>query len=120
MKQSTLQWLHTWYQNECNGDWEHSFGVHITTVDNPGWAVDIDITETELDGLEIEYRLDEKNDNDWFGISITKGKYNASGDPSKLEFLLENFRALVESSRKQQLTEYLDVTFPGRWHLRKA
>ena len=115
---SLLQWLQTWYRNECNGDWEHCFGVHIATIDNPGWDVDIDIAETELDGLEIDYQLNEKSDDDWYGIAIKKNKYDAAGDPTKLEFLLESFRALVESSRKQQLTEYLNVNFPGRWRIR--
>lgn len=120
MRQSVLQWIQTWYQSECNGDWEHRFGVHITTLDNPGWSVDIDITETELDGLEVDYQLEEKSEDDWHGISVKKNKYTASGDPSKLELLLENFQALVESNRKQQLAEYLRVTFPARWRVRRT
>lgn len=118
MSQPTLQWLQLWYQNECNGDWEHGFGIHIITIDNPGWHVQIGITDTELEGLEIAYSLEEKAENDWYGISVKNNKYDAAGDPSKLEFLLEHFRALVESNQRQQLTEYLTATFPGRWHTR--
>ncbi len=118
MTPSVLQWIQTWYQEQCDGDWEHGFGVHISTLDNPGWTLDIDITETELDGLEIDYQLDEKTDADWFCISVKKNKYAAAGDPSKLEFLLEHFRVLVESNRNQQLTQYLEATFPARWHVR--
>ncbi|HEY0134050.1 MAG TPA: Imm53 family immunity protein, partial [Nannocystis sp.] len=43
--------LQTWYASMCDGDWEHRFGVRITTLDNPGWHVRIDILET---GLEID------------------------------------------------------------------
>ncbi|HRI50435.1 MAG TPA: immunity 53 family protein [Pseudomonadota bacterium] len=118
MIQPILQWLQIWYQNECNGDWEHGFGIHITTIDNPGWHIQIGLTDTELDGLEIAYNLEERAENDWYGISIKNNKYDAAGDPNKLTFLLESFQALVESKRKRQLAEYLDKTFPGRWHTR--
>jgi hypothetical protein len=33
---SILPKLQTWYTEECNGDWEHQFGVDIGTLDNPG------------------------------------------------------------------------------------
>ena len=115
MTHTLLQWFQAWFQSECNGDWEHGFGVYINTIDNPGWHVQIGLVDTELGGLEIDYNLEEGTENDWYNISIKENKYNAAGDPTKLEFLLENFRALVESSRKQQLTEYLNATFPGRW-----
>ncbi|OAX48412.1 hypothetical protein gpAD87_09590 [Paenibacillus sp. AD87] len=43
---NTLKWLQNWYLENCNGDWEHSYGVKIDTVDNPGWSVEIDLTDT--------------------------------------------------------------------------
>jgi Immunity protein 53 len=24
-----------WYSRQCNGEWEHGFGVEIATIDNP-------------------------------------------------------------------------------------
>jgi|GEM_PF-3181522 len=33
--------LTNWYQNQCDGDWEHKYGVSIETLDNPGWIVKI-------------------------------------------------------------------------------
>jgi hypothetical protein len=32
-------WLEQWYFRQCNGDWEHTHGIIIETLDNPGWAV---------------------------------------------------------------------------------
>lgn len=32
-----LIWLQSFYNRLCDGDWEHSFGVNLTTLDNPGW-----------------------------------------------------------------------------------
>ena len=43
-----LQQLQKWYSSQCNQDWEHSFGVKIDTLDNPGWTLEIDFRETNL------------------------------------------------------------------------
>lgn len=37
-----------WYVRECDDDWEHSYGVKIDTLDNPGWTIAIDLRETSL------------------------------------------------------------------------
>jgi hypothetical protein len=33
---SVLQRLTDWYSRQCNGEWEHGYGFHIGTLDNPG------------------------------------------------------------------------------------
>lgn len=42
----TLQELQRWYRSQCNGDWEHSYGVKIDTLDNPGWSVTVELADT--------------------------------------------------------------------------
>jgi len=42
------------YRGQCDGDWEHSYGVKIETLDNPGWLVTIDLTDTTLGGVAAE------------------------------------------------------------------
>ncbi|WP_312236591.1 Imm53 family immunity protein [Stenotrophomonas sp.] len=34
---------------QCNKDWEHTFGITIEALDNPGWHIRIDLIETELE-----------------------------------------------------------------------
>ena len=34
-----FMWLLNWFQDHCDGDWEHSSGIHLETLDNPGWAL---------------------------------------------------------------------------------
>jgi hypothetical protein len=65
----TIDRIQDWYKINCNGDWEHSYGYKIETLDNPGWAIKIDLSETSLDKLEFkrEFR-NPKNENDWFNI----------------------------------------------------
>ena len=48
MSDENLSWLMQWYLAECNDDWEHSYGVKIDTLDNPGWTLKIDLRETDL------------------------------------------------------------------------
>jgi hypothetical protein len=91
-----LNWLQSWYQSQCDGDWEHSYGIKIDTVDNPGWFITIDLDETKWSDLEIESELIEKNKDDWFFYKIKESKFKASGDPSKLDLLLKTFKEIIE------------------------
>ncbi|MFI2362997.1 Imm53 family immunity protein [Promicromonospora sp. NPDC019610] len=48
-----LNELQEWYALQCDGDWEHSFGVKVDTVDNPEWVVSVDIVGTPIAGSTI-------------------------------------------------------------------
>ncbi len=48
-KATAISRLHSWYANQCDGDWEHEFGVRIDTLDNPGWIVSIDVKGTSVE-----------------------------------------------------------------------
>lgn len=94
-----IKWLENWYQLHCDGDWEHSYGVKIETIDNPGWSVKIDIVDTPLENLHIEYSLTETSETDWYGYSVKDGTFNAAGDQTKLLFLITLFQRIVEENR---------------------
>ena len=34
-----LYLLQRWYVAQCDGEWEHAYGVEIGTLDNPGWSI---------------------------------------------------------------------------------
>jgi len=99
LKMETLKWIEKWFLSQCNEDWEHSCGIKIESLDNPGWGITIDLTDTILEDLVIPYRLVEASQNDWYGIKIENKVFEAFGDPMKLEFLLNQFRIIVESNR---------------------
>lgn len=44
-----LSWLQEWYSENCNGDWEHSDGIRIATLDNPGWSIKISLLDTSIE-----------------------------------------------------------------------
>lgn len=96
MKNSILKWLEEWYKNNCNGDWEHSHGITIETIDNPGWDLTIDLKNTSLENEKMEYVFTKINEDDWYGIKVENSQFNAFGDPNKLSFLIEKFKQFVE------------------------
>lgn len=96
-----LSWLEKWYALNCNGDWEHGYGVHITTLDNPGWHVEMDLKDTYLSDIKPQEMISIDNgENDWRSYKIEEYKYTAFGDPAKLELLLNKFREIVEENSK--------------------
>ena len=92
---NTLNTLQNWYKSKCDGNWEHSFGLKIETIDNPGWNITIDLTDTDLEDLpEKQYEFIENSEDDWYGISIKNKIFSGAGDPSKLEFIINEFLML--------------------------
>lgn len=89
-------WLQEWYKNQCNGDWEHNYGITIKTIDNPGWHITIDLAGTNLETLHVGYKLIENNEDDWYGYSIINSQFQGSGDPSKLIVIINKFKDIVE------------------------
>lgn len=75
-------------------------GIRISTLDNPGWDIKIELEETELEGFEKGLILNNINDNDWYGLKVENNVFEAFGDPSKLEFLLKEFKKLVDFARQ--------------------
>lgn len=94
---SELQWLQQYYQNCCDGDWEHSFGVKIETLDNPGWYLEIDLTETPYEKSEFVDVTIENSETDWVHCRVKDRRYKAAGGPLNLEQLIRIFRQWLES-----------------------
>jgi len=88
-----LQRIQDWYISQCNGEWEHSFGVKIETLDNPGWLVHFDLTETELSERAFEpvVRGGSENEDDWIHCKVESGKFIGAGGSGNLPELLNVF-----------------------------
>lgn len=87
--------VQNWYKSQCDGEWEHEFGIKIYTLDNPGWCVEIDLRHTKFNYINKKWKLTENKKNDWYGVKIENGVYEASGDADKLEFILSEFIKFV-------------------------
>lgn len=91
-----LDWIQNWFKDNCDGDWEKGEAIHITSLDNPGWDVEIDISNTSIANINIKWILNENGPQDWYGVKIEDKKFNASGDSGKLKFLLSLFKEMIE------------------------
>lgn len=82
--------IQNWYQTNCNDEWEHRYGFSISTLDNPGWSVKIDLTETPLEHLQFEKSIDAGRF-DWMNITTKDKVFKAYCDPTKLTEVLRIF-----------------------------
>lgn len=96
----TLDWIQTWFSNQCNESWEHSYGIRINTLDNPGWSVTIDLHGTKLENKLMEEIAIERSDDDWVFCSVKNKEFKAAGGPRQLKEILEIFKAWVGNSRR--------------------
>jgi len=86
------------YAENCDGMWEHMYGVEIETLDNPGWHVKIDLKDTKYENM---FRGEVENDNgdvDWIRCTINDTEFQGFGDIHKLKNIIEMFKDWVVSS----------------------
>lgn len=89
--------LQTWYAEQCDGEWEHQFGVKIETIDNPGWIVEIDLTGTNLSSATLPEMVEERSATDWIRCSATHRSFKGIGGPRNLLEILERFLAWAKA-----------------------
>lgn len=90
MQDTLLTRIQNWYRTNCNDDWEHSYGFSIETLDNPGWTIKIDLSETPLENLQFEKNIDNGRF-DWMFIKTENNMFRADCDPTKLTEVLKIF-----------------------------
>ncbi len=91
-----IEWLQSWFESQCDEDWEHEYGVRIETLDNPGWCIRIDLAYTDWEGIDLSGSLVERSEHDWYLVRIENNEFYGVSDPSKLGFLIEQFKHFVE------------------------
>lgn len=105
MSDDSLAWLMQWYLAECDNDWEHSYGVSIDTLDNPGWTLKIDLRETNLQGRLFERvehgepadDLEEwRSAGSWWVAELRGDRFEASCGPLDLAAVIQLFRDWAE------------------------
>ncbi len=98
----TLQRLNAWYLRQCNGVWEHHKGITITSLDNPGWWVKIEVGQTALEAKPFEVVGDGVDENRhpqeelWMVCHLDGTVWNGACDPSRLNEVLQIFLAWAE------------------------
>ncbi|MDX3661351.1 Imm53 family immunity protein [Streptomyces sp. ID05-26A] len=93
--ESPFDFFQRWYADQCDGDWEHEFGVRITTLDNPGWHVVADLVDTGLEGRVLTLTKVEPGEGRWVWASSDGERYESSCDQHSLDEALAGFRRFV-------------------------
>ena len=92
IKSSQLDRLQKWYLSMCNGSWEHTYGITLQTVDNPGWWLQVDLEDSYLSSrafVEIDDRG--AHINDWLICSVQDKKFVGYCGPENLNEMLVAF-----------------------------
>ncbi|KKJ76246.1 rhodanese-related sulfurtransferase [Kiloniella litopenaei] len=95
--QDVLLWIQDWYVRQCDDEWEHSYGVRIDTLDNPGWRVSIDLTSTALGNQSMIAVQTERTDNDWIHCLVIDKQFRGYGGPNNLSEILIVFQNFAQS-----------------------
>jgi hypothetical protein len=93
----SLSTLEKWYSGRCNGDWEHSFGVEISTLDNPGWSVEIDLHDTGKQKTTFERIRIDRSPNNWIQYWAEKEKFQIRCGPPNLSEAIAIFARWFDS-----------------------
>ncbi|MBA3481543.1 MAG: immunity 53 family protein [Pirellulales bacterium] len=99
--------LQEWYASQCDGEWEHRYGVKIESCDNPGWWVKIDLMGTVLQSRSFTPLAENvdaqgfQKDPKWLHCYVDDGVWNGAGDETKLPLILRSFLTWVASHAAQ-------------------
>ncbi|MFB4283855.1 immunity 53 family protein [Nonomuraea sp. MTCD27] len=93
-----LAFLQSWYASCCDDDWEHSHGVTIDSLDNPGWRMKIDLVGTPLAGTALDRLLVERAEEDWLHVWSDGTHFEGACGPLNLGEMLEAFRGFADGA----------------------
>ena len=97
MENSILISIQKWYASQCDGDWEHEYGIMIDTLDNPGWSVTIDLIGTELEEKKFSDINSQISVTNWVQCSVKNKKFHGAGGAENLFDVLETFLKWTKS-----------------------
>ena len=85
--------LQAWYSAHCDGEWEHGYGVEISTLDNPGWSVEINLKGTELASRPFTptARGMGEAEADWATCWVEEETFQGRGGAQNLDEILDTF-----------------------------
>ena len=92
-----LTWLLEWYIARCDGEWEFREGIKSLSTSNLGWRVEINVSDIHLENAPIPVQNCEKSESDWYAYLVEDAMFFGSGDPTKLEVMLQVIRNLIEN-----------------------
>jgi hypothetical protein len=98
----SLHSLQAWYAAQCDGDWEHEYGIYLESLDNPGWRLRIDLAGTDLEGVVSDAILLESPGGTWLHRRSDGRVFEAACDAHGLGRALDAFSDFREHGRPRE------------------
>jgi hypothetical protein len=95
---NNLEWLEDFFQSLCNGDWEHGHGVRMETLDNPGWFIELDLSDTVFSDVLFDSKVLLRTDTDWIHCVKEEQMLRCAGGVRNLNEILGVIRDWVDST----------------------
>lgn len=88
-----LERLERWYAAQCNGDWEHTYGITIETLDNPGWSFKVELRDTYLSGRTFEEiaKTQSSDHREFFHCNVKDDIFAGACPPNRLREVIAIF-----------------------------
>lgn len=97
-----------WYTVQCDGVWEHSHGIRIHSLDNPGFIVKVDVGDTRLENTyyqSVDWESSTDLGNEWIACYKTDEKiWIGACSPKQLERVIGLFVEWTVSSEQVNAT----------------
>ncbi len=88
--------IQQWYKSNCDGDWEHTYGIDIMFVDSKSWKISIDLAQTVYEDLSLPTRIENRSTYDWFEYQVSNATFTANCGCLSLAETLNAFCSLVK------------------------
>ncbi len=98
MAADDLEWLGTWYQQQCNGKWEHQKGMLLEALSGepqPGWRLRIDLRGTAAAGSPSRHLAVCAFKGAWLRCNLNQQQFEGEGE--EVEELIAVFRRWIDS-----------------------
>lgn len=105
-----LQWLELWYTGQCDGSWEHEYGITIETLDNPGWRISMNMNDTPWENKEFAPVNLGMNLKSFITIKKENGIIEAACGPLQLQVTLARIKDWIEEGKKTMKCKTLNCT----------
>ncbi len=93
----SLSVLERWYASQCDGEWEHGYGVRIDTLDNPGWRVHIGLHGTKKQDASLARVALTRSQDDWILYWVEKQEFQVACGPKNLSEAIDIFAGWFDS-----------------------
>ncbi len=106
IEEDDFSWLQQWFQDYCNGDWEHGSGIQLRTTSNPGWSLTINVEDTQLEYTNFQQIKIDQSEQNWIFCEVKNLKFEARCGVENLTEVLRVFRHWVIENEPSENNEY--------------